>query len=97
MTLGGDFFHFLIKNAVNEIVNDQVRLCTIFVNDYVTNVVTSVHAPDCRLTVIRPIRVIDIIAYTPSHHPMSVACSQGRRKQYKAGVAKNLRIENVCV
>ena len=43
MTLGGDFFHCLILNAVNEIVNDQVRLCAIFVNDCVTNVVVSVH------------------------------------------------------
>ena len=39
----GGFFHYLILNAVNEIVNNQVRLRAIFVNDYVTNVVVSVH------------------------------------------------------
>ena len=93
----GGIFPLLILNAVNEtIINDQVRLCAIFVNDYVTNVVVSVHAPDCRRTVITLV-VIDVTAYAPSHHPMSVACSQGRRKQYEAGVGKNLRIENVCV
>ena len=93
-SLGG-IFPLLILNVVNEIINDQVRLCAIFVNDYVTNVVVSVHAPDCRRTVIT--LVIDVTAYAPSPHSMSVACSQGRRKQYEAGVGKNLRIENVCV
>ena len=29
-----------------------------------------------------------MIAYTLSHHPMSVAYSKGRRKQYETGAAK---------
>ena len=50
--LGGDFFHYLILNAVNEIVNEQVRLCAIFVNDYVTNVVVSVHCRCARTAMV---------------------------------------------